>query len=1530
MKNLLLAIVTIIAFSLQAQTTYFITQTGAGTKDGSSWANAGDSNMVQSFIDAAAAGDNIWIAEGTYYPTTYPPNCDNCVDNRDYTFYLKSEVRIYGGFDGTEITLGDRDTILSTVFSGAINTSSDADNVYHVVVAINTGANTQLNGISIRYGYANGSSYVTLNSGAISIPPGPGGGILSLNSRLIVKHCNIEYNRAVGGAGVGSSDSQIGYDSCRFYYNRTMGSAGGGGIAADNLGSNTSMNHCVFISNQTGAYGGGAASLYGTANIQNCIFIGNSASSNEGSALNLFGNTGITNCVFSGNSGGPDIKASAFANVNVYFSTLSKGVNGIAIRAILNSVVTVRNSIIWNILTGYGAYSVGDQGSVSFNSCVVQGGQNGSSTPYFINANNVAGADGIYFTEDDGLALQCNSSARDRGVLSTNYTDITGYPRSVPQCEPGAYELHQPLITTTMVVNQIADVCEGTSATFVATPTNQGTNPVYQWRRNGSIVNGSTSDTLILTVNNGDIIRCRVTSSDLCARPDTAVQTVVAVVSSLQPTTVSISREPSFDCSQIIYSTTITNPGLNPVYQWKVNGNIVGSNAPTYTTSTYNDGDVVICELTSSASCHALVVAVDTLVLTGTAHHILYVKPNGTGDGTSWTNAFGSLQAALNAASECYTEIWVAAGTYKPSVRASFDLGPNPRRVTFELKNVAMYGGFNGTENSLAQRNIIANSTILSGDIGVSNYRNDNCFHVITSVNNSARAIVDGFTVRDGWANGYQGDSSVGGAVYTIGISPPIMIGSQAKFRNCTFTRNFASEGGACYIYQGYFVSQGLPGQEYENCIFSYDSCRNNTGDGSGGAVSSNYVGNKFYKCRFTNNTAGFSGGAFNGRADIHSCYFANNRARVGGALATNGRVYNSVIVHNVASKSGGGVYSEYSGGNVSFCTLYGNRSGGPFDHNQGAAICANTTVDGCIIWGNKNYQTPNAYAGYVNFVGKNIVDTVLTPSSTVIRQYPLFVDTSDIDGADNIPMTNDDGLRIACNSPAIDSGIVPSFGLVEDVVGNIRDTLPDIGAYEVSGAAPSISISSSNDSICPTLSLTFTATALSAGANPIYQWKKNGVNVGTNSATYTASGFAEGDRVYCTLTANTCGGAGIVFSDTVVVHLSSTLPTPVITANSSLAFCQGGQVVLSVSGSSNFMWSNGSNNNSITVTSSGTYAVSATSPNYCSAVSTPVTVTIHSLPNATITPSGGSATVCSGQSITLNATSGNTSYLWNTNATTPSITVNQGGTYRVTVTNANACTASSSIAVTSAQNVTPTVSLSASKTIICPGETVILTATTTNGGTNPSFVWRVNGVVSPGVNQSAVQASNVTDGTQFTVELTSSAPCAVPSQVTSSPITITISTPQIPTITATGNVLTSSVLSGNQWYLNGSLINGATSQTYTVSESGNYSVIATNEYGCVSSQSNTIPINVTGIESLTQESITISPNPASTTLNVSISREFLGAEFHIYDVTGKWIKSFVLQDENLNLDIENIESGTYIADVRWKGQGQKIKWIKL
>jgi hypothetical protein len=108
-----------------------------------------------------------------------------------------------------------------------------------------------------------------------------------------------------------------------------------------------------------------------------------------------------------------------------------------------------------------------------------------------------------------------------------------------------------------------------------------------------------------------------------------------------------------------------------------------------------------------------------------------YVQAGGSGTGSSWADASGDLQAMVNA-SASGDQVWVAAGTYKPTTGTA-------RTISFQMKEgVAIYGGFAGSEATLSARPAITfsqpSSSILSGDIGTAGDASDNSYHVILNL----------------------------------------------------------------------------------------------------------------------------------------------------------------------------------------------------------------------------------------------------------------------------------------------------------------------------------------------------------------------------------------------------------------------------------------------------------------------------------------------------------------------------------------------------------------------------------------------------------------------------------------------------------------------------------------------------------------------------------------------------------------------------------------------------------------------------
>ncbi len=315
--------------------------------------------------------------------------------------------------------------------------------------------------------------------------------------------------------------------------------------------------------------------------------------------------------------------------------------------------------------------------------------------------------------------------------------------------------------------------------------------------------------------------------------------------------------------------------------------------------------------------------------ISGEAYDILklcYVDvdaSSGANDGLSWSDAYTDLQNAL--ADTC-TEIWVAAGTYYPT-------SGGDRAISFNLKSgVKIYGGFAGTENALSQRNISANPTILSGDIGTQDDNSDNSYHVVYANGVDNTAILDGFTVTGGNANGGTSPHYMGGGMYNENNSSPTLT-------NVTFNGNSATNNGGG-IYNG------------DTLTVTNSTLSNNSADFQGGGIfnsgtvtvtnstlSGNYAGND-------------GGGIYNGSGTVTvtNSALSGNSAANGGGISTyyssTLTVTNSTLSGNSATSLGGGIHNEMGTVTITNSTLSGNSAanGGGIS-NMGTLNYSNTII---------------------------------------------------------------------------------------------------------------------------------------------------------------------------------------------------------------------------------------------------------------------------------------------------------------------------------------------------------------------------------------------------------------------------------------------------------------------------------------------------------------------------------------------------------------------------------------------------------
>ncbi|MDY6823732.1 MAG: choice-of-anchor Q domain-containing protein [Thermodesulfobacteriota bacterium] len=344
-----------------------------------------------------------------------------------------------------------------------------------------------------------------------------------------------------------------------------------------------------------------------------------------------------------------------------------------------------------------------------------------------------------------------------------------------------------------------------------------------------------------------------------------------------------------------------------------------------------------------------------------TSYHIctgtIYVDPAATGsdNGTSWDEAFTSLQDALRAAGSIagdFPEVWVAGGTYYPDEGTGVAGGvSDPRDLTFNIASgVKVYGGFAGAEATAEERDWEANETILNGDLnrddtGEFSLFQDNVYSVVSFIGVSNQTVLDGFTITAGFAVSdamEMGHEMCGGGIYNY-TEGEGNTGSP-QIANCTISGNLGLVGGGMV---NLAVDGGTGSPAMTNCIFS-----SNTADSDGGGMCNTGMNGGIANpvlvdCTFSNNSSANGGGMANqawggtGSPTMTDCIFDNNMAYYGGGMLNSSRengsickpsMTNCIFSNNMADYFGGGMANEGSDGGISnpeliSCSFNGNAS---------------------------------------------------------------------------------------------------------------------------------------------------------------------------------------------------------------------------------------------------------------------------------------------------------------------------------------------------------------------------------------------------------------------------------------------------------------------------------------------------------------------------------------------------------------------------------------------------------------------------
>ena len=575
----------------------------------------------------------------------------------------------------------------------------------------------------------------------------------------------------------------------------------------------------------------------------------------------------------------------------------------------------------------------------------------------------------------------------------------------------------------------------------------------------------------------------------------------------------------------------VSDIGGTFTYQWYKDGEAIeGATSSSYKTSQSVGTSVYTVQVSDGApsitSSEIIIETVDVpryyVAITGSAEN----------DGLSWATAKSDVQEAIDLASEWYgCEVWIAKGTYK-----------HGSAMTMK-NNVAIYGGFAGTETSKDQR-VAGNITILDGEgkyrVFYNKYSSSN------KLTNSAK--LDNVTIQNGYYSGSSPDSE-GGGMFNNYASPEIT--------NCTFSGNSASSDGGGMCNNGYI---GTCSPELTNCTFT-----GNSADDGGGMY--NYKSSpELINCTFSNNSASsYGGGMCNGYSSptLTNCILWGNTA-----LEDGNEIYNrdsssnptidTCIIQNGKDGISGSDYCTFTtepitadsklmplgnyGGSVQTCPVEAGSSaigaGKVVDDvttdARGMSRSSTKPTIGACEFGNVDITASEEnLEDNILFIEESVSFKVVANETGVNYQWQYSADNSewvDIDGATSSEF-------------AIDSITSENFGYYRCAMsGEIYNTKYSSVAKVESKPEPSIVTQPTDFEVWPDSNGNLSVSA--TGDRLTYQWYFNGEAIeGATSATLSFENIQTKScgEYYCVIT----NPVGSVQTNTVVVSVK---PAPSIT----------------------------------------------------------------------------------------------------------------------------------------------------------------------------------------------------------------------------------------------------------------------------------------------------------------------------------------------------------------------------------------------
>jgi large repetitive protein len=943
------------------------------------------------------------------------------------------------------------------------------------------------------------------------------------------------------------------------------------------------------------------------------------------------------------------------------------------------------------------------------------------------------------------------------------------------------------LPSTLVYPSAAVTICSGNSVTL-----STSTAAAYQWS------NGSSAATI--TVNAAGSYTATLTGSNGC----TATTAPIVVTVNQTPTAAITASGPTAICQGSNVTLTAT-AGVGYTYLWSngaTTASITASAAGANTVTVTNNG----CSATSAPATitinpvpSAAIAASGplsfcdggTVTLTAPAgNNFTYLWTNGSTSQSVSTTTSGSFGLTVTNAFGCSTVGSPAVVTVNPLPAQTPLIGSTTVcQGTGPILSHAVPGGIYATSNSS-----VLNVATLSGNLTPGNIGTAQITYTYSNAFGCSNAVTQTFSVNP---SPTASISPLGATTFCQGGSVDIQ----------------ASTGASTYLWSNGATTSTISAATSGTYTVVVSNTFGCTATSNAIAVNVNPAPNAtIYPGASVNICDGSSVTLSTGTA---AAYLWSNGSTAPTITLNAAGTYSVVLT----GSNGCTATSSATTVTVTPVPVASISASGPTAICQGSSVTLTAAPATNYLW-NNGATTQSITVSTVGSYFVNVGTGSCSATST-----PVFVSYNPVPVA-NItpsgPTTFCLGSQVTLNGPAgngytyLWSNGATTQGITSAAAGNFSVTVTNAFGCSASSSSQAVVV----NPLPVVTPITGTATLCSNGQTQLANVMTGGIYTSSNlnvasigNASGLVSGIGAGSSTISYLYTDNNGCSNTVTYPITVVAA----PVATIAANGATSFCQGGSVGLQASSGAAYLWSTGATTPSINVSTAGNYSVTVTAANGCSSSSTSTPVVVNTLPTAAI-QQGATVAFCAGASAQLTAVPA-ASYLWSNGSTAQTINVLAPGSYTVSVTGTNGCTATSSATVVT-QTALPTATISASgSTAICQGASVTLTASTAS-----SYLWS-NGATS--------QSITVLNPGSYTVQ-TSNGSCianSAPTTVSLNPVPTANITANGPTTFCSGGQVTLAATTGNNFnYL---WSNGSTAATLVSAVAGNYSVTVTNSFGC-------------------------------------------------------------------------------------------------